>query len=90
MTNIRSKAMTLGNRLAASMGRSAAFVRAWQKVKVDMACADMDFAALAVGPVVREPSKPLVLDLRYSGDLGKYFGMLAREIATGEKYSYRA
>jgi hypothetical protein len=30
---MKSKVMTLGNRLASRMGRSAAFVRAWQIVK---------------------------------------------------------
>ena len=76
---MRSKVMSLGNRLAGRMGRSAAFVQA---------CADMDFAALAIGAEPVRPSRPLVLDLRYSGDLGKYRGMIAREIATGQQYSF--
>ena len=91
MTNkeLKSKVMSLGNRLAArGQNRSAAFVRAWQKVKADMACSDMDFASLVFAAEPVRSSKPLVLDLRYSGDLGKLRGMIAREIATGQAYAF--
>ena len=59
-----------------------------ESLKAAWAYDSLDFASLTMGKAESAPRKPLVLDLRYSGDLGKLRGMVARELATGTAYSF--
>jgi hypothetical protein len=69
-------------RKADGLTMSAALKRAWAEAFLD----SLDFG---IGPAPAKASKPLVLDLRFSGDVGKLRGMFASEVKKGIIYDYR-
>jgi hypothetical protein len=69
-------------RKAEGLTMSAALKRAW----ADKFLAGLDFG---IGPAPAKASKPLVLDLRFSGNVGKLRGMFANEVKNGIMYDYR-
>jgi hypothetical protein len=80
MTNkeTKSKVMSRGNKLAATMDRSAAFRQAWAEVKSDP-CWDMDFQAMALGTVKTTIGKKLPLNLNFNGDRAVYMAIYRKE-----------